>query len=104
MPRTHTPPQATETEPRPPISLQRVQSSQVAAVGYDPETKTLAVQFKSKATGETPVPVYHYPGVTIETHDEFIRADSVGTYFGAKIKPLAFKKYPAEPLPPAVEK
>ncbi len=100
MPKLFKPAQAIETEPRAKIPLKRVKSSQIAAIGYDPETKTLAVQFKPRAaTGETPVPVYHYGDVSQQCADDFRGAESIGTYFGLHIKPLAFKKYPAEALP-----
>jgi len=45
QPRTYTPPQPYNDEPRPPIALSPVVSSQVAAIGYDEESKTLAVTF-----------------------------------------------------------
>lgn len=45
QPRTYTPPQPYTDEPRPPIALSPVVSSQVAAIGYDEESKTLAVTF-----------------------------------------------------------
>jgi hypothetical protein len=96
MPKTYTPPQAFETTPRPPIALVRVKSQQVAAIGYSPELRTLAVQFKAKA-GDPPV--YHYENVTPEQHAAFIGAESIGTFFGANIKPMIFRKYPAESLP-----
>jgi hypothetical protein len=92
MPKTFTEPQGIETESRQQIQLNEVESNQVGAVGYDPETKTLAVRFKRGAGA-----IYHYPDVSPETHAAFVFADSIGTYFGQHIKPLPFKKYPAEP-------
>jgi hypothetical protein len=71
--------------------LQPVESSQVKAIGYDPATKTLAVQF-SRGTGA----IYHYPGVEPDTHQAFINADSIGRFFGANIKHLPFDKFAAE--------
>jgi len=99
MAKTYAPPQPFETTSRPPIPLARVKSNQVAAIGYSPELRILAVQFKGKATGETPVPVYHYADVSPDMHAKFIGAESIGTFFGTNIKPMIFKKYPAEPLP-----
>ncbi len=111
MARSYTPPQATETTPRPPITLSRVKSSQVAAIGYDPETRTLAMQFASRAKadsgmgGPVEAAVYHYPDVSPETHAALlgvgVEGHSIGVAFGSLIKPLAFKKYPAEALPAA---
>lgn len=89
------PVQAFETEARPPIELIPVKSRQVAAIGYDPEARALHVMFLSK--GAYAVPIYVYPDVSPETHTEFVGAESIGTYFGAHIKALPFKKYPAEP-------
>jgi len=74
MAKTYAPPQPFETTSRPPIPLARVK-------------------------GETPVPVYHYADVSPDMHAKFIGAESIGTFFGTNIKPMIFKKYPAEPLP-----
>lgn len=54
-------------------------SSQIAAVGHDPATGTLAVRFH---TGT----VYHYSNVTQEQYDAFINAESLGKFFGQHIK------------------
>lgn len=97
-PKTYTPPQAFEMIPRPPIKLERVTSSQLAAAGYDPESQTLALQFRSK--GGLEAPVYCYPDFTAEAYAEFRRADSLGSHFKAKIKARPFKKFKAEPFPP----
>lgn len=80
--------QAFTEEPMPDIALIPVKSNQVAAVGYDPITKTLAVTF-TRGTGA----VYHYPNVEPKTHADFIAAESIGKFFGANIKALPFKKY-----------
>lgn len=98
MPKTYTPPQGFETEPRPQIQLNQVESSQVEAIGYDPETKTLAVRFT-----RGPGAIYHYLDVSPEAYEDFKagrlgedREPSIGVFFGQYIKPLPFKKYPAE--------
>jgi hypothetical protein len=77
------------TDERPNIELAPVKSSQVAAIGYDAATKTLAVRFAHGAGA-----IYHYPDVEPETHAAFVAAESIGSYFGTHIKPLPFKKYP----------
>lgn len=73
---------------RPEIQLQGVKSSQVKAIGYDEDTKTLAVQFQ-RGTGA----VYHYPNVSPEQHQAFVNAESIGGHFGKHIKQLPFEKY-----------
>ena len=83
-------PQAFDEGPAPFIAMDSVESSQLKAIGYDPETKTLAVTFTRGLPS-----VYHYPEVSQETFDEFLAAESVGTYFGQHIKDLPFKKYHA---------
>lgn len=92
MSKTFTPAQAFETDARPQITLNEVESSQVKAIGYDPETKTLAVTFP-RGTGA----IYHYPDVEPETYAAFVGAESIGKFFGAHIKSLPFKKYHPEP-------
>lgn len=102
MPKTYTPPQAFETTPRPPITLQCVKSDQIAAAGYSAELQILALQFKPRK-GETTAVVYHYPNVSAEKFAEFMASESLGKYHGANFKPAIFLKYPAEPLPPQPE-
>lgn len=81
-------PQPYTDKPRPAIALQPVESNQVGAIGYDPDTKTLAVQFKRGARA-----IYHYPGVEPETFEAFKGAESIGTYFGQHLKALPFEKF-----------
>ena len=94
MKKTHTPP-APFNDPKEyrPIPLAPVSSGQVKAIGYDAATKTLAVTFT-----RGPGTVYHYPNVEPKVHEDFIKADSIGTFFGAHIKPLSFKKFEASAL------
>ena len=66
------------------IVLMPVESSQIHAVGHDPETNTLAIQFKSK-TG--PGSVYHYQNISADKYTALVSADSIGKHFGAHIKP-----------------
>ncbi len=54
-------------------------SSNIAGIGYAPETSTLAVQFKGGK-------VYHYSGVPAELHEEFGKADSLGRFFQEKVR------------------
>lgn len=90
MPKTFAEPQPFTEGECPAIPLTPVKSNQVGAIGYDPETKTLAVVF-SRGIGS----IYHYPDVEPETHAAFVAAESIGKYFGEHIKSLPFKKYPA---------
>ena len=88
-------PQPYTKGPRPAIALHSVESRQVAAIGRDEATKTLAVQFRYGAGA-----IYHYPGVERETFDAFMAADSKGTFFGKHIKALPFEKYAGETVSP----
>lgn len=48
-------------------------SSTITGHGYDPETKTAAIRFK---TG-----LYHYDGVSQEDYDALVAAKSMGSHF-----------------------
>lgn len=61
------------------IALTPVESSNVAATGYDPVTKTLAVQFKHGKK------VYHYSDVPGDLHKELSKAKSIGKFIGANV-------------------
>lgn len=89
MPKQFTTPAPFSDKEYTPIPMALVESSQVACIGYDAGTKTLAVQF---ARG--PGHVYHYPAVEQKTFDDFMAADSKGSFFRDHIKPLAFDKFP----------
>ena len=56
-----------------------VTSSNIKSVGYDEDTQTLEVEFKSGA-------VYQYYGVDESVHFDMIDAGSVGQYFNANVK------------------
>lgn len=75
-------------KPRPNIELHPVTSSQVKAVGYDAQTKTLAVQFVHGVGA-----IYHYPNVQPDTHKAFVEAKSIGAFFGKHLKNLPFEKF-----------
>lgn len=64
-----------------------VDSSAIVSVGYSPDASALEVEFIGGA-------VYLYRGVAPETHQEFMRADSKGTFFNVAIRP----KYPHQRL------
>lgn len=60
--------------------MQPVQSSNLAAVGYEPETLTLSIQFKSSPR------VYRYAKVPESEYQSLMDATSVGRYFLQNIK------------------
>lgn len=97
MPKLFTRAQPFETTPRPPIALARIVSERVAAQGYDPVTRTLAVQFKPKPG--VLAPVYHYPEVSAEQYATFIAPETAGSLTSAKISAAVFLKFNPEPLP-----
>lgn len=70
------------------IKMFSAESEVIAAHGYDPDTKTLAVKFKSGKT-------YHYSGVDPATYTDFTTAKSLGQFFGTKIRGK-FKTTPQE--------
>ena len=71
-----------------PINMHQVESSQIAAIGHDSETNTLAIQFASKSgTGS----VYHYGNFDTEAFELFRNAESIGSHFGKFIKPNSDK-------------
>ena len=88
MTKTYTPAQAYTEGPRPNIALSPVVSSQVAAIGYDETTRTLAMTF-TRGEGA----IYCYPNVSPETFAALKTAESIGVHFGKHIKPLPFLKY-----------
>jgi hypothetical protein len=63
------------------IDLSPVESSHIAAIGYHPESQTMAVQFKSNDQY-----VYHYAGVSPDKYDEFKNALSIGQYFHMHVR------------------
>ena len=66
-----------------PTHKPHVESSQIAEVGYDPTSKTLAVRFRAK-TGKGSL--YHYKGVMPEHYSDLCQCESLGKHFGARIK------------------
>lgn len=75
-----------ETQKLPPkIDMHPVDSSQLAEIGHDEATNTLAIRFKSK---KGPGSLYHYPNKSRELFLEFRAAESLGVFFGQRIKPL----------------
>lgn len=59
--------------------MKPVSSSNIATVGFDPAENKLYVGFLSGT-------VYRYDGVSQETHDNLVAADSVGCFFNKHVK------------------
>ena len=64
-----------------------VTSKSIAAIGYEPDTETLEVEFRTSG-------IYHYLNVPPFMHERLMTADSVGTFFNAEIK----NAYPCQKL------
>lgn len=64
-------------------SLTPVESSQIAAIGFDPSDGVLTIQFKSGS-------IYDYRNFTQQEFEQFAGAESIGSHFYKFIKP-----YPA---------
>lgn len=65
--------------------MDRVESSQLSAIGYVPATQNLFIRFNSKTEGKLGS-LYRYDNVTQEQYDAFVAAESKGSWFGANIK------------------
>jgi hypothetical protein len=76
----------TEMKPRPSITMNPVESSQIEAIGHDAATNTLAIQFKGKAG---PGSIYHYANFSAELFRDFRSAESIGSHFYKCIKPCS---------------
>lgn len=87
------------------ITLIACTSSQIHAYGYDPESRTLALQFKRKGEDGTRIAgsIYEYDEVPPELYAEFCAAESKGIFFGARIKNAGFKFRKLEPKPVEAE-
>ncbi|MBW9334546.1 KTSC domain-containing protein [Herbaspirillum sp. RU 5E] len=81
----------TEAIQHPTIAMDAVESSQIAAIGHDAATNTLAIQFPGK--GDKPGSVYHYANFTAADFKAFQEAESKGSFFGKNIKKNT-EKYP----------
>ena len=62
------------------VKMVAVNSSNIAQIGHDAEWARLHVQFKNGAT-------WVYQGVESETYEQMLKAESVGKFFNAVIKP-----------------
>lgn len=94
-----------DTKKTPKIEMKPVESSQLAAIGYDPQSQTLAIQFKGR--GDTPGPVYHYFDFEPERFAEFEAAESKGSFFYQQIRSnqtrYPYQRQVADCIPPEVK-
>ena len=68
----------TDTKPTIP-DMKPVESSNIAAIGYDAPNSTLHVKFRSGAH-------YSHTGVSAEAHAAFMESDSKGKHYNAAFK------------------
>lgn len=61
------------------MTLQSVSSSNIAAVGYDADTQTLAVEFRSGGT-------YEFYDVPEAVYQGLLSASSPGSYFQNEVR------------------
>ena len=64
------------------IPLQRIESSQLHAIGYDPASQTLAIEFNSNHDKLT----YEYPNCKPELYEALLAAESKGSFFYKQVK------------------
>jgi KTSC domain len=60
--------------------LTEVKSSIIHSCAHDPKTQRLYLKFHNSGR------VYAYDGVPAETHAEMLKAESLGRFFGQKIR------------------
>jgi hypothetical protein len=69
------------------MKRQKVQSSNLASIGYDATSKTLEIEFNN---GD----IYEYYNVPQSIHNSLMNASSHGTYFSANIRnSYRYKKF-----------
>jgi hypothetical protein len=68
------------------VKMVKVESSQIEAVGYDEETGTMCVVFKSHNPAVAGS-MYDYKDVPAEEFERFMKSESKGKHFGEFIKP-----------------
>jgi hypothetical protein len=69
------------------MERKEVESSLIKSIGYEPVTKTLEVEFRSKGS------VYEYYHIPAAVWEGLCKADSIGVYFGHMVRgKYEFKK------------
>jgi len=79
------------------IKMTEVQSSNLAAVGYDDDSETLYVRFKGNR-------LYAFYGVSRADYEGLLAAESKGRYFAREIRGLHAYKYIGMPKDEEEEK
>lgn len=62
------------------MNMTPVVSSNINAIGYDPDTNELRVEFSNGRA-------YRYPGVPADAYQALMAAESVGSHFASIIRP-----------------
>jgi hypothetical protein len=62
-----------------------VESSQIASIGYDPQTEILEVEFKGRGA------VYEYYNVPKDVYDTLMVSESVGSDFNTLVKAAGYE-------------
>ena len=75
------------------ITMMRIESSSIAAAGWERASETLRIQFDSGG-------VYDYAGVSQQVWEDFMKSLSKGSYFSTKIRGV----YPFTCVQPRVSK
>lgn len=63
----------------PSIAMHKVKSSNIAEIGHDADSQTLAVKFSNGTT-------YHYSGVSAKDFAHLREAKSIGAHFSSAIR------------------
>ena len=64
----------------------QVESSNIIAIGYDPESMILEVEFGKEGPEVLTNRIYQYQNVPIELFEEFLEDTSPGGYLGSNIR------------------
>lgn len=83
------------------IELIPVESSNIKAIGYDVDSKTLRVEFAPRKDGT--VARYDYAEVPVELFEGMKAAPSVGSFFARNVKQLYDVKAKEEVKPEAAQ-
>jgi len=67
-----------------------VQSSNIRAIGYDADSRTLQIDFKSGGR-------YQYPAVEPATHVALMASPSKGSFFSRNMRKLPYVKLATKP-------
>jgi hypothetical protein len=62
------------------VELHAIESSNLAAIGYDPASQTAAVRFKNSAT------THHYGEFSLAKWEKWQAAESKGSFFAKEVR------------------